>query len=171
MKRPLRAAALVLTLALWGCYESQFPLGPPEEGTIDRRLPGNWRCLQSGEGENKPFLLSIIPFDGKQYYAGLLMEGEKPVHYRAFSASVKGMTLLNVQEINSETVSESRRWIFVRYSLLRPNVLLVEIVKDAPFKGIDASPLSVREVVERDIRNPELYQDFCTCVKIGEKKE
>jgi hypothetical protein len=173
MKRYRRFIALILAcmvLSLWGCYESSFPLGSPQTGNIDSGIVGVWRCVQGGEKENKSFLMNVIPFDEKQYYMGIEMEGEKPVHYRAFSSSIGGITLLNLQELDPRTVPAERKWIFVRPTVLKQNILQVELVKDEAFKGIDPSLSAVREVVEKKIASPELYQDFCVCTRAGEKK-
>ena len=171
IKRQL--VALILTgvvLPLCGCYESDFPIGSPGAGTLDMTILGTWRCVQGGEKENKLLLITAMPFDEKQYYVGLDMEGEKPAHYRAFSAAVKGTTLLNLQELDSRTAAPKRKWIFIRYTLLKSNVLQVELVKGGAFKGIDPSPSAVQEVVEKNIARPEFYQEFCLCTRVGEKK-
>jgi hypothetical protein len=160
---------LGVVLSLWGCYESGFPLGSPEAGTLDTAILGTWRCVQGGEEQNKPFLITVMPFDERQYYVGLNTEGEKAVHYRAFSAVVKGTTLLNLQELNLKNAATERKWIFIRATLLKPAILQVELVRDEAFKGIDPSPSAVREVVEKKIASPELYQDFCLCTRVGEK--
>lgn len=167
--RVIVTALICLFLPLWGCYESRFPLGPPEAAT-ETRLIGNWRCVQGDEDNEKPFVLTIMSFDEKQYYAGLAMEGEKTLHYRAFSTPVRGTTLLNVQEIEAAPEPAKRKWFFVRYRLLRDNILHVEIVREEPFKGIDPSPSAVREILEGKIESPELYRDFCVCTKIVEPK-
>ncbi len=174
MRRNRRVAAMALVgmvLSLWGCYESDFPLGSPEAGTIEPAILGSWRCVQGAEKENKPFLIAIMPFDEKQYYVGMDMEGEKAAHYRAFSSAVVGTTLLNVQEMDPGTVPAGRKWIFVRTTLLKPNILQVELVRDGAFEGIGRSPSAVRENVEKKIASPELYQDFCVCTRVGEKKK
>lgn len=171
IKRQLVVLVLIgVVLPLCGCYESEFPMGFPEAGNLDMAILGTWRCVQGGEKENKLFLITAMPFDEKQYYVGLDMEGEKPVHYRAFSAAVKGTNLLNLQELDSKTAAPERKWIFIRYTLLRSNVLQLELVKDEPFKGIDRLPSAVREVVEKNIAKPEFYLEFCLCTRVGEKK-
>lgn len=79
-------------------------------------------------------------------------------------------SLLNLQELDPKTVPAERKWMFIRYTLLKPNILQVELVKDKAFRGIDPSPSAVREVVEKKIDGPELYQDFCLCTRVWEKK-
>jgi hypothetical protein len=168
-----RSALLLIAgivLCLYGCYESEFPLGPAGSGSIDTRIPGIWKCVQGGDKENKPFLLTIMPFDGTQYYAGVETEGEKASHYRAFSSSIKETSLLNLQEIDANPALADRRWIFIRYTLLKPNILQIELVKDEAFKGIDRSLAAVRKNLEEKIASPALYQDFCVCTRGGDKK-
>ncbi|MCL5022158.1 MAG: hypothetical protein M1497_02110 [Nitrospirae bacterium] len=166
----ITALFLLLTLFLWGCYESPFPLGPVETGTINPALTGAWRCIQSDQREEKALLITVLPFDEKQYYAEIAMEAEPPVHYRAYSSRIKGATLLNVQELDAQAAPSARKWVFVRSTLLKQNILQVQIVREDAFKGIEPSPSSVREVVEQKIASPELYQDFCVCTKVSEKK-
>jgi hypothetical protein len=161
---------MALFVPLWGCYESDFPLGPSAAGTIDPRLLGTWRCVQGEPGQNKLFLITAVRFDDKQYYIGVTMEGEKPIHYRAYSSSVKNTTLLNVQELKHKTEPPDQKWFFVRYTLLRQNILQVEIVKDKPFKNIDSSAEAIKKVVDRMVERPELYQDYCVCTKVVEKE-
>jgi hypothetical protein len=114
--------------------------------------------------------MTIIPFDERQYYVTLAPEGEKPAHYRAYSADVKGTAILNIQEIDPSVSSGKRGWIFGRYTLLRPDVLQLEIVQDKAFAGVEPSAASVREVVVQNIQDPEFYKDFCTCVRTDPKK-
>jgi hypothetical protein len=161
---------MALFVPLWGCYESDFPLGASATGTIDPGLLGAWRCVQGDPGQNKSFLITAVRFDDKQYYIGVTMEGEKPIHYRAYSSSVKNTTLLNVQELKHKTEPPAQKWFFVRYTLLKQNILQVEIVKEKPFKGIDSSSEAVRKVVDRMVERPELYQDYCVCAKVVEKE-
>ena len=171
-RKVLGVILLVLLVSpLWGCYESDFPLGPSAAGTIDPKLLGTWRCVQGEAGQNKSFLITIMPFDEKQYCIDVAMEGEKPIHYRAYSSSVRNTNLLNVQELRPKTEPSAQKWFFVRYTLLKQSILQVEVVRDKPFKGVDASPEAVRKVLDRMVERPELYQDYCVCAKVVEKDQ
>jgi hypothetical protein len=169
-RRILGVMLMVLFVPLWGCYEADYPLGPSAAGTIDPKLLGTWRCVQGEPGQNKSFLITAVRFDDKQYYIGVTMEGEKPIHYRAYSSSVRNTTLLNVQELKPKTKPPAQKWFFVRYTFLKQSILQVEIVKDKPFKGIDSSPEAVRKVIDKMVERPELYQDYCVCAKVTEKE-
>jgi hypothetical protein len=85
----LAALSLTLFLPLWGCYESDFPLGPPTAGKIDPKIVGKWRCVQSDAIQNKAIHFTVSPFDDKQYSINVSMEGEKPISYRAYSSFIK----------------------------------------------------------------------------------
>jgi hypothetical protein len=169
-RRIVGVMLMALFVPLWGCYESDFPLGPSAAGRIDPKLVGSWRCVQGDAGQNKSFLITIVPFDEMQYCIDVTMEGEKPIHYRAYSSSVRNTTLLNVQELKPKTEPPAQKWFFVRYTLLRQNILQVEIVKDKPFKGIDSSAEAIKKVIDRMVEKPELYQDYCVCAKVVEKE-
>jgi len=161
---------MALFVPLWGCYESDFPLGPSAAGTIDLKLLGTWRCVQGDAGQNKSFLITVVPFDEKQYCIDVAMEGEEPIHYRAYSFSVRNTPLLNVQELKPKIEPSGQKWFFVRYTLLKQSILQIEIVRDKPFKGVDSSPEAVRKVLDRMVERPELYQDYCVCAKVVEKE-
>jgi hypothetical protein len=173
MKDELTRLAVLLALSstLSGCYESDFPLGPLAEATIDPRFIGNWRCVQVEENESAAMLLTALPFDEKQYYVGLAAEGETTLHYRAYGSTVRGTTLLNIQELEPDRQPAERKWSFVRASLLKPNVLQVEIVREEPFQNVEASAKAVREVVERMHQSPELYEDYCVCARVMEQEK
>lgn len=169
-ERVITAALVFLFLPLWGCYESRFPLDKPGAGTIDPGLIGAWRCVQGEESENKPLLITVIPFDERQYLVEIAVEGEKTLRYRAYRTVVKNKAFLNVQEIEARIGPAVPMWVFARYTLLRQNILDVDIVRGGPFKGLDPSPSAVREVMESRLEDPELYQDFCVCTRIVENK-
>ncbi len=166
----IAALSLSLLLSFWGCYESDFPLGTPATGKIDPKIVGKWRCVQGDTIQNKAILFTVSPFDDKQYSISVSMEGEKPLLYRAYSSIVKNTTLLNLQELKPRIEPTAQKWAFARYTFLKPNILEVEIVTRAPFKGIDSTPEAVRKVVEQMIESPELYEGFCVCTRILKEK-
>jgi hypothetical protein len=173
MKDELRRLAVLLALSstLSGCYESDFPLGPVAEASIDPRFLGSWRCVQVEQNESAAMVLTALPFDEKQYYVGLAAEGEATLHYRAYGTTVKGTALLNIQELEPDRQPAERKWSFVRPSLLKPNVLQVEIVREEPFQNVEPSAKAVREIVERMQGSPELYEEYCVCARVIEQEK
>lgn len=170
LRRCVMTLALVFAVfSLAGCYQADFPLGSPKAGTIDGAILGQWRCVQGGRSENSVLLITAMSFDEKQYYVELNTAGEKPLRYRAFSTAIEGERLLNLQELDVRTPVPQRKWVFVRYTLLKPNILQVELVKDEALKGVGPSPSAVRDFMERNVTNRELYRDFCVCTREVEK--
>lgn len=165
-----RALLLALCVPLFGCYESPVPLGPPAAAAIDSRLLGTWRCVEEDEDQTKPILFTVLPFDDRQYYVAMASEGEKTVHYRAYSSAVKGTPLLNIRELGPTTGEPVGKWYFVRYSFFREKVLFVQVVTDGPFKGVEPTATAVRQVVENNLDNADLYMDFCACIHVTPKK-
>lgn len=167
--RKLRNAPLALVLlamagATLGCYESDVPLGPP--GTpVDARLVGRWRCMHD---QSRPQLLELgVAQRGQQEYEVTLeMTGEETVRYRGHGTVVRGTTILNLQEQKPGEDPTKARWNFVRATLLKPNVLDVQVVDDRLFKDKPRTAEGQRAVMEANLASPELYFDYCVCVRI-----
>lgn len=171
MRRMRLAAHLMLLVATAGCYESAFPLGPPSEGRIDPGLVGRWRCINGEDGQDDPSMVSLVPFDETQYYVGLEQEGETPEHYRAHSSNLKGVSLFNVQELETTASTAKRKWWFLRLNLLKENILQVQVVNDKALEGIEPSAKAVRAAVEKKLDEPNFYVDFLVCAKHVERSE
>jgi hypothetical protein len=155
------------------CYEAASPLGPPGSGTLDVKVLGNWRCVAREASATAPVLLDVSSFDEHQYCVAASEEKEdsskEASHYRAYGSTLNGATLLNVQELDRRKTAAERKWFFVRYSLLKPNVLYLEVVDDPLFKGVDGSPASVRQVIERHLDDDRLLSDLYVCTRVAEK--
>jgi hypothetical protein len=91
-------------------------------------------------------------------------DGDEPDHLEAYASVVKGQTLLNVRIL--EVRFPLKPWAVARYSFLRPNVLHVQLVEDSKLKGADASPESLRRAFEKVRGQPEVYGDYCVCVRV-----
>ena len=65
----LVGAALILAAAglMAGCYETEIPLGTPEDAKVDRTLVGDWAFPASGDA--KAATLIVRNIDDKRYYA------------------------------------------------------------------------------------------------------
>ena len=157
-----------------GCYESASALGPPGSGTLDVKLLGNWRCVAREASATASVALGVSSFDEHQYCVSAASEekgdsSKEASHYRAYSSTLNGATLLNVQELDAGKTTAERKWFFVRYSLLKPNVLYLEVVDEPLFKGVDDSPPSVRQVIERNLDNDQLFSDLYVCTRVAKE--
>jgi hypothetical protein len=158
------ALSVVAAVFISGCYESDVPLDPTPQIGIDLALLGTWRCLPLGAGaEEKPATV-VVTSDGPRQYGVTWREGEAdPERYRAYLSSVRVPRLLNVQCLKEGKTEKT--WEFIRYSLLRPDVLYLQVVSDDALKDTEKSPMALRRAVERLHKQPTLYVDFCACVR------
>ncbi len=155
----LFAAAL-----LAGCYVSEFPLDPAPRVRTDEALFGTWRCLPlDDDADQEPATVSVTR-GPEHVYAIVWREGDSaPQRYEAYASSSFGTTLLNVQVL--EDSGKRGDWVFVRYALLRPNVLHLQVVAKEALEGVAKTRSAVREAIERLRDRPTLYVDFCVCAR------
>jgi hypothetical protein len=74
----------------------------------------------------------------------------------------RDQVLLNVKDLKPLI---NRPWSFVRYSLLRHNILHVELVSDTLLKQVEDSPAALRAALQRLKGNPELFVVYCVCAR------
>jgi hypothetical protein len=162
--RPLGLPALAVLLLLPGCYESEVALDPSPQVAVDAAVIGSWRCLPlDGDLDEEPATLTVKSGSDRAY-ALEWREGTKaPDRYEAFASRVGASVLVNVQEI--KTSGERGKWVYVRYTLLRPNVLQLQVVADDEMKGVERSRDAIRAAITARSERPALYQDFAVCAR------
>ena len=108
----------------------------------------------------------VIP--PERVYAVSVQEGDDvPDRYEAHGSMLGGRALFSIRDLGT---SSGKPWAFVRYALLRPTVLHVEIVNADALKGVDDSPAPVRRAIERQLGDPRLFGHLCTCVRVKDGK-
>jgi hypothetical protein len=169
MKR-LRIVALLTCLLLPSCYEFDFPLDPLPQVSVDARLLGTWRCLGVEAGlDDAPLVMQVDRKSDQVTHWRARSEsaddkdfGDYDVH----ASTIKGVGLLNALEVKGDG---SGKWSFVRYSLLLPDVLRLQLVDEDSFEKVKASATTLRREVERRKSDPQIYKDFCVCVRVKPK--
>ena len=164
-KAPLAALLVVVAGVTPGCYESDFPIGPPAGG-IEPRLLGQWRCVQAEGKTTQAFDLTVARHGEQQYDVTMEMAGEDTLRYRGHPSDLHGTTIVNLQEQKPGEDPTKARWDFVRASLLKPNVLDVEILDDALFKEKPGTAVAQRAVLEANIGRPMLFTEYCVCARV-----
>ena len=108
-----------------GCITGfRHSLGPAEDGFIEPQLIGAWACTSTDEP--KPSLITILDFDGKQYYIYGAGNGQgEPIHSRAFATRVEGVPFLSVRDIGEEHDDD---WMFMAYVLPDADHLKLRLV-------------------------------------------
>ncbi|HXB54305.1 MAG TPA: hypothetical protein VN461_05950 [Vicinamibacteria bacterium] len=159
------AAVVVLAMTGVGCYESEVPLDQAPQASIDPALVGAWRCLSFGAGSDVEAATLTVGRKTDVVYAIAFQEGQgEAERYEAHASLLKGTTLLNVKDLDPRL--PAKPWTLARYSLLRPDVLHVEVVGKKLLTGALASPASLRKELERLYDRPDLYQDLMVCVRV-----
>jgi hypothetical protein len=156
---------LALSLLTAGCYTSDFPLTPAAEGPQNTDVLGTWRCVQSDLESPAAMTLKVSSAQGGHYRAEFSAPGETAAPYLAHPSRVGGVTILNVQEVkNGEPRGD---WVFIRYWLLRGDILDINVLSDGALKGRGKSPAALRDAIAAAIDSPALYERYCTCVRLA----
>ena len=91
--------------------------------------------------------------------------GQDLDRYEAHASIVAGVTLVNLRSLKPA----AKPWVFVRYALLRPTVLQLQVVNDAAMQGIEASAARVRQAIDQQMNDAALFAEACTCVRMNHK--
>jgi hypothetical protein len=155
--------AVIAAALLGGCYESDFPLDAAPALDVEEQWLGTWRCLPfNADADEDPVTVSVRRGAERRYDITWLESGKAPERYGAFASSVGDTRLLNVQESKADG---SGKWVFLRPTLLRPNVLQAQIVDADALQRAEKTAPAVRQAIERQLASPALTVDFCVCVR------
>lgn len=160
----LLSGICVLACLPAGCYESAFPLGSEPEADLAPGVPGAWHCVTADPGD-RDVTLTIERTRDRVYAVTLREFGQEPDQYEAHASVVAGVVVVNVRDLTPSP----KPWVFVRYSLLQPKVLQLQVVDDNAMKGVTPSPAGVRQFLEQRMKDAALFADVCTCVRMNGK--
>ena len=167
-RRGVVVAALALGTA--GCYESDYPLDPEPLIDLNPAVLGTWRCLplDAPVDEAAAVLTVTRSSRARLYDATWQEEGSTPDRYEAYASVLQGTTLLNVRERDER--GATGKWTFLRYTLLRPNVLHLQVVADSGMRGVASTATAVRAAVERERNSAGFYTDVAVCARAKAEK-
>jgi hypothetical protein len=141
-----------------------FPLDAPDAASIDERLVGRWDCREPDADET--FVLTMLDFDGRQYYMSTPAEDVDAV-WRAYATTLQGTAVLNFA-----LLGEQDDWHYARYSFPGVGRLEIRMVLMAPFDAVHDSQEEVRRLLARNLENNEFYDAAIACVRrSGEDEE
>jgi hypothetical protein len=159
----LGAAAVLVS-----CFDFEVPVDPTPLVAVDPALVGTWRCLPADPGPTDGAATFVVSKVGERAYAIAFDDGDgDPETYEAYPSHVKGRALLNVR--NPKPGTFSKRWAVARYALLLPTVLHVQLASDELLRDVGSSPSALRQALERFDSRPELYLEYCVCVRATAK--
>jgi len=161
-------AMLAALLTAPACYTSEHPLDPTPQVALDPALLGAWRCLGAEPAaDDSAMTITIAPAGDRVYRATLQEDGDDtPDVYEAYGSRVGNATVLNVRELDEQQRPDGK-WIFVRYALPRPQVLIIEVADEEALRGVESSPAALRRALAKRGRGNALYRPTCVCVRIA----
>jgi hypothetical protein len=154
---------LVVALSITSACITGFahPLGAPEDGFIEPRLLGNWACTSIDDPT--PSLVTILDFDGKQYYIQSSGGGtSESSHSRAIATRIEEGTFLSARELGSDRDGE---WTFLEYALSDADHLRFRLVDPAQFEDVVDDPPSVRQRLAEQLQDPEVFVGLISCTR------
>jgi hypothetical protein len=161
-----RVTAVILLAGLAsGCYQSTFPLDPEPLVDLNPALVATWRCLPAdGSVDEPPATLTITRAARARVY-DVVWEApdEAPERYEAYASAIRGTTVMNVGD--TPQPGASRKWIFMQATLLRRNVLHLQVVEDDAMAGVAKTAAGVRAALERGRDTAGLYRDVAVCAR------
>jgi hypothetical protein len=146
-----------------GCF-FDCPLDAGATVRVDPTIIGTWRCLGFDAGPTSNPANFVVRQVDDHRYAIVFDEGDDEVeHYEAYASMVKGQTILNVRLPKPK--AGLKPWALARYSFLRADVVQVQLVDETKLQGADRSPEVLRQALEKIQGQPDLYGDYCVCVR------
>jgi hypothetical protein len=162
----LSSVAFIIAMAAAGagCYESSFPLDPEPQTDIDSRIAGGWRCMFAEPDSHRVFAMELKSLGERRYQATTMVAGGDLGRYQVHASIVKGSPLVSVRSFQAEP--GEKPWLFLRYDLLKPNVLIVRAIRDKWLEGVPDSAAAVRKALEQAPDADEIYEDAFICLRL-----
>lgn len=161
MRRGAVLLAIASGIVASGCLAAfRHPLGPPEDGFVERGLIGRWTCAAADDPG--PLGLTIVDFDGRQYYVEAY-QGAKPEpdRYRGHSTRLEGAAFLSLRDLGADGKDE---WSVMLYDLPGPDRLTLRMVDPDPFEDVMDDADRVRERLATRLDDAEVFADAAvTC--------
>ena len=165
LKDAARATFLIGTILTGGgCYESAFPLDAAPQTELDSRLMGGWRCMFAEPDSHSVFAMELKASGDRRYQATTMVAGGDLGRYEVYGSVVKGATLVNVRSL--QAAADEKPWVYLRYELLKPNILSVRSVRETVVAGAAQSAVAVRESLEQVRDERDAYEDAFICLRL-----
>jgi hypothetical protein len=77
---------------------------------------------------------------------------------------VNGAPVVNVRSLQASP--DEKPWLFLRYELLKPNLLSVRSVRETAFAGVTDSAAELRKSLEQSKDEHDTDEDAFVCLKL-----
>lgn len=164
MRLTLLVVTLLAAAGSSACLEVQGPLDAMPSQPADPRLIGTWRCLPGDPAADvAPATMEVQVAPDGAYAVRFQEDGGKPERYRAWASETPAGRLLNVEETGP--ADGDFDWVLVRYGLLRPDVLAVDVVSGKGVVSSKATTEEARALLEARKADATLFETYCVCVR------
>jgi hypothetical protein len=152
---------LLVTVFASGCYQSEFAVDPAPQADADANALGTWRCVGPDKSDDA-FTLTVERPNDRRYRVTMQESNKEVEAYEAYVSVVNGTHIVNVKN----PAEKHKPWVFARFTVLQSKALLVELVQERLLKGVAATPVALRTVIERELLNPALFDDPMVCIRM-----
>lgn len=159
--RRLALPAILSTLLIVGCLETEIPLTPPEQAKVDRAFVGDF----AGGSADTQMTVVIRNLNDREYYVEY-REAGKPDITRMVGhlAQVNGVRFAHLRGLPDDGSIE-KKYLVMRIELAGDQLSLrnldEQFFQARPFQTSE----QFRQTLEANLDNPELYQGEAVVLK------
>ena len=158
------ACLIIASATCAACYESSFPLDSEPQAELDSRILGGWRCMFAEPESHSVFALELKATGNRRYQATTMVAGGDLGRYEVYASTVNGAPVVNVRSLQASP--DEKPWLFLRYELLKPNLLSVRSVRETAFAGVTDSAAELRKSLEQSKDEHDTDEDAFVCLKL-----
>jgi hypothetical protein len=116
------------------------------------------------EPESHSVFAMELKASGERRYQGTTMvAGGDLGRYEVYASTVKGSPLVNVRSL--QAAPDENPWVFLRYEIVKPNLLSVQAVREKFLDGAK-SPAAARQALEHGEDDRDVYEDAFVCLRL-----
>ncbi|MGB7158421.1 MAG: hypothetical protein WBD40_10180 [Tepidisphaeraceae bacterium] len=149
-----------LTALVAGCFETETPLGPVEQGVVDKRLVGEWTIRGeggAGEGGGDSIDLTVRNFNGREFYVELREPNRPAVRYAAYVIEVKGAPFVHLRELTDDGEVATKHLV-MRVDRVDDRTINLRNLNEAFFADKPhETTAQLRAIIEKNLEGPAMY--------------
>jgi hypothetical protein len=161
----LRWVALVVlasVLPTAGCYEATFPLDRMPQTDLSGSVIGSWRCLPADPSDtDEAVTLTVKRARDRVYDVTLEETNQEADRFEAHASLVNATPVINLKDRDP---ANDKPWVFLRTSLLRPDVLAIQVLSEAAVAKGDESAAGIRKLIEQS--QGRVFEEAAVCVRV-----
>lgn len=146
-----------------GCYEAAFPLDRAPQSDLPNSVAGSWRCLPADPDDtDEAITLTITRARDRVYDVTLQETNQDADRLEAHVSLVNTAPVINLKDLDP---ANDKPWVFLRTTLLRPDVLAIQVLSENAVGNADASAAGVRKLIEQS--QGKVFEEAAVCVRVN----